>query len=129
MKKFVLIFSFIIGFIFASQAQINYYRAYAVSVNVDKTNWSMWEKSNVTISWFTGLERIKIDSTDEQVIDYTYVRTDSKDNGTHFYFVGSDASLNPVKLYYSIYENGRMYFTIMYNDFSIMYAVVQIDPD
>jgi hypothetical protein len=114
---------------FTSQAQIEYYRAYAVSINVDKTNWSTWEKSNVPITWLTGMNRIKFDSNEPQVIDYSYVRTDFKDEGTHFYFIGSDASLNPVKFYYSIYANGRLYFTLMYNDFSIMYAVVPIDPN
>lgn len=125
MKRILISLIFIISFIFASEAQTQYFRAINSRVCIED-DCTEWEESNVEIIWDFDKDRVYINSNRPQVIDYTYADKEKTSTEVHFYLHGIDRKGTKVRMMYSLYSDGSTFLFIEYPDVVVLYHIKEV---
>ena len=128
MKKFLLIAILLIGS-FALNAQIHYYRASYFNIKFNNAEWVGWKDSGVGMTINYNTRHIEIDSKEPQVIDYTSIIKTQYDGYVMYSASATDRKYNLITIGFQVFNNGKTFIIIQYEDYTYAYDVVEIDPD
>ena len=114
MEKIFLLIAFF-AFTTGMNAQIKYFKAIAMSVEVDNES-SGWKDINVIIQWDYDKERVVIYSNEKQTIDYEYIEKKYDNGAIDLIYRGTDSKYNKLLLIYRYFPNGQKFISIVYTD-------------
>lgn len=121
MKKTILTALLLLAIV-ATNAQTHIYKATHINVVTQGVE-NGWIESDVTITWNSDTQRIYINSTDPQLIDYVFDRLEEQDGSKHYIFKGTDTFYRGISIIYTIDRNYNIFISIVYPEYYYIYRV------
>ena len=126
MRKLLVSLIFLIVGVCAMNAQTLTLRAYAYCYKVTGYSWTDWQGSNVTVVLNTTSQRITIDSSSPQIIDYGSLTETDYGDYTLYEGFGSDITYQIIGIKMYVYNDGTVVLKITYSDLEYKYKMISV---